>query len=203
MIRLTYLSQECAPLSADALLALVTECHRNNSAKGLTGMLLYGNGTFLQVIEGEDAAVDQLMTGIERDPRHTKVKVLLREAVSSRHYADWSMGFERVTDRTLQEIPGLRNFGLRNFNVDYLSGHGNVVEKLLERHRGPHWDPLIRELDARDKLIAEMQQELSRAKQDHEIVSLILQTVVEVAKDGRLDDAHLELCRSALRSNAY
>ncbi|MEY4358351.1 MAG: hypothetical protein RL469_1677, partial [Pseudomonadota bacterium] len=199
MIRLTYLSQESAVLSADALLALVTQCHRNNPAKGLTGMLLYGNGTFLQVIEGDEAAVDRLMAVIERDSRHTNVKIVRRESVTSRQYSDWSMGFERVTDRTLQEIPGLRNFGLRNFNPDYLSGHGEVVETLLERHRAPHWDPLIRELDARDKLIVELRRELSRAKQDHEVVTLMLETVVEVAKDGRLDDAHLELCRSALR----
>ena len=66
MIRLTYLSQESSELSADALLALVTQCHRNNPAKGLTGMLLHGNGTFLQVIEGEEAVVDQLMAAIKQ-----------------------------------------------------------------------------------------------------------------------------------------
>ena len=132
MIRLTYLSQESSVLSADALLALVTQCHRNNPAKGLTGMLLHGNGTFLQVIEGDEAAVDRLMAVIERDSRHTNVKIVRRESVTTRQYSDWSMGFERITDRTLQEIPGLRNFGLRNFNPDYLSGHGEVVETLLE-----------------------------------------------------------------------
>ncbi len=96
-------------MSADALLALVTQCHRNNTGKGLTGMLLHGNGTFLQVLEGEEAVVEPLLAVIERDPRHTNMKTLHRETISSRQYSDWSMGFEQVTDRTLKQIPGLRN----------------------------------------------------------------------------------------------
>ena len=199
MIRVTYLSQESAPLSSDALLGLVTQCHRNNPGKGLTGLLLHGNGTFLQVLEGEPAVVDALLEAIGRDPRHTNMKVVRREEVSSRQYADWSMGFEQVTDRTLGEIPGLRNFGLRNFTPEYLIGHGEVLETLLERHRAPHWDPLIRELDARDKLIADLRRALSQARNDNEMAALVLATVVEVAKDGRLDEAHLDICRSALR----
>lgn len=186
-------------MSADALLALVTQCHRNNSGKGLTGMLLHGNGTFLQVLEGEASVVDALLETIGRDPRHTNMKTLRREDINARQYADWSMGFEQVTDRTLQQIPGLRNFGLRNFTTEYLIGHGDVVETLLERHRAPHWDPLIRELDARDKLITELRRELSQARKDNEMAALVLETVVEQVKDGRLDDAHLEICRTALR----
>lgn len=199
MIRVTYLSQESSATSADALLALVTQCHRNNPGKGLTGMLLHGNGTFLQVLEGEDDVVDTLIDAIGRDPRHTNMKIVRREAITARQYADWSMGFERVTDQTLKEIPGLRNFGLRNFTPDYLSGHGDVLETLLERHRAPHWDPLIRELDARDKLINEMRRELMQARNNNEMAALVLETVIEVAKDGHLDEAHLDICRTALR----
>jgi hypothetical protein len=186
-------------MSADQVLAVITQCHRNNPDKGLTGMLLHGNGTFLQVLEGEDAIVDGLIETIARDPRHTDMKIVSREPISSRQYADWSMGFERVTDRTLESIPGLRNFGLRDFTPEYLSGHGEVLESLLERHRGPHWDPLIREIDARDKLIAELRRELSLERGRSEMAALVLETVVEVAKKSSLDETHLEFCRTALR----
>jgi hypothetical protein len=110
------------------------------------------------------------------------------------------MGFERVTESTLAAIPSLRNFGLPNFNPDYLSTHDDVVDTLLERHRAPHWDPLIRELDARDKLIKDLRTELTGTRNDVEMAALVLETVIEVAKDGRLDDAHLEICRSTLKS---
>lgn len=200
MIRVTYISQEASPLSADALLGLLSQCHQNNVAKGLTGMLLFGNGTFLQSLEGEQAVVDSLMQKIAQDPRHTAMKVLRQDTISERQYADWSMGFERVTEKTLAEIPGLRDLGLRNFNVEYLGTRNEVVETLLERHRAPHWDPLLRELDARDKLIKDLRTGIARARNDVEMAALVLETVVEVAKDGRLDDAHLELCRTTLRA---
>jgi len=200
MIRVTYISQEASPLSADALLGLLSECHRNNTARGLTGMLLFGNGTFLQSLEGEREVVEALMAKIARDPRHTGMKILRQDAIEERQYVDWSMGFERVTEKTLAEIPGLRDLGLRNFNADYLGRHGEVVDSLLERHRAPHWDPLVRELDARDKLIKDLRSGITRARNDVEMAALVLETVVEVAKDGRLDEAHLELCRTTLRA---
>ena len=200
MIRVTYLSQEALPLSSDAVLGLLTQCHRNNTDRGLTGMLLFGNGTFLQTLEGEAEVVDGLMEKISRDPRHTGMKVLRRETITERLYSHWSMGFERVTEKTLSEIPSLRNISLRNFNPEYLSSHGEVVDTLLERHRAPHWDPLIRELDARDKLIAQLRGEIANEHMRSEMAALVLETVIEAAQNGRLDDAHLEICRSTLRS---
>jgi len=200
MIRVTYISQVSSPLSADGLLTLLNQCHRNNTAKGLTGMLLFGNGTFLQSLEGEKAVVDPLIERIGRDTRHRDMKILRRADITDRQYTDWSMGFERVTEATLAEIPRLRNLGLRNFNPDYLSEHGEVVDTLLERHRAPHWDPLVRELEARDKLIKDLRFELSGARNDVEMAALVLETVIEVAKEGRLDEAHLDICRSTLRS---
>jgi hypothetical protein len=200
MIRITYVSRESSDLTSDELLALLSQCHRNNPGRGLTGMLLHGNGTFLQVLEGEDRVVDSLMTVIASDPRHTDVQIVRRESVVTRQYADWSMGFERVTDQTLQSVAGLRNFGLRNFTPEYLSGHSDVVETLLERHRAPHWDPLIRELDARDKLIDELRREITRMRHENAMTALVLETVIEVGKDSPLNDTHLDICRTALNS---
>ena len=200
MIRVTYLSRASAPLSADDLLQLLQQCHQNNTAKGLTGMLLFGNDTFLQSIEGDKSVVEPLIERIAQDPRHQNVKILRRDEISERQFSDWSMGFERVTESTLAVIPSLRNFGLRNFSPEYLSEHDEIVDTLLERHRAPHWDPLVRELDARDKLIKDLRTELATARNAVEMAALVLETVVEVAKDGRLDDDHLEICRSTLTS---
>jgi hypothetical protein len=74
-----------------------------------------------------------------------------------------------------------------------------VIEKLLERHRAPHWDPLLRELDARESLIADLRSELSRSRNDNQMAALVLETVIEAAKHGRLDEAHLDICRTVLR----
>lgn len=200
MIRITYLSEETAPFSPEALLGLLTQCHVNNPRRGLTGLLVYGNGTFLQSLEGEVAAVDALMEKIARDPRHQNLRMLRRESITERLHADWSMGFERLTDEALKNVPGLRDFSLKEFNSDYLSTHGEVVETLLDRHRAPHWDPLVRELDARDKLIVDLRQALATLRQRNEMAALVLDAVIESAEQGRLADAQLDLCRSMLKT---
>jgi len=198
MIRVTYVSREAPGLTSDKLLALVSQCHRNNPDKGLTGMLLHGNGTFLQVLEGDDHVVDTLIGAIAADPRHIDMKIVRREPVTRRQFADWSMGFERVTDESLKGVSGLHDFGLLNFTPEFLSGHDDVVETLLARHRAPHWDPLIRELDARDKLIGELRREIMRMRNDNAMTALILETMIDAAGEGRLNDIHLDICRTAL-----
>ena len=198
MIRVTYVSREAPGLTSDKLLALVSQCHRNNPDKGLTGMLLHGNGTFLQALEGDDHVVDTLIGAIAADPRHIDMKIVRREPVTRRQFADWSMGFERVTDESLKGVSGLHDFGLLNFTPEFLSGHDDVVETLLERHRAPHWDPLIRELDARDKLIGELRREIMRMRNDNAMTALILETMIDAASEGNLNDTHLDICRTAL-----
>jgi hypothetical protein len=124
--------------------------------------------------------------------------IVRREPVTRRQFADWSMGFERVTDESLKGVSGLHDFGLLNFTPEFLSGHDDVVETLLERHRAPHWDPLIRELDARDKLIGELRREIMRMRNDNAMTALILETMIDAAGEGRLNDTHLDICRTAL-----
>lgn len=163
-------------------------------------MLLHGNGTFLQVLEGDEQVIDSLMTSIAQDSRHTDMTIVQRELVTTRQFDGWSMGFEQVTDESLKSVPGLHNFGLPNFTPEYLSDHNDVVDTLLERHRAPHWDPLIRELDARDKLIAELRRELLQMRNDKAMAALVLESMIDVASKGRINDAHLDICRTALRS---
>jgi hypothetical protein len=67
---------------------------RRNDADGLTGFLIYGHGLFLQLLEGEPAAVDATMHRIRCDPRHSQIQELQRETVARRQYGKWSMGFK-------------------------------------------------------------------------------------------------------------
>jgi len=79
-------------------------------------MLLFGSGTFLQSIEGEAVVVDPLIELISKDPRHRDIRILRRDEITGRQYSKWSMGFERVTESTLEAIPSLRNFRLTKFH---------------------------------------------------------------------------------------
>jgi hypothetical protein len=198
MIQVSYVSRASAPLSNEQLLSLLVQSRGNNAVAGITGMLLYGNATFLQVLEGEAEVVDALVERIGRDPRHDGVKVIGRKDVPARQYADWSMCFERVTPQGLGEIDGLRDFGAQDFTFETLSRDATVVEALMDHFRAPHWDPLVRELDARDRLIAHLRKGLAQARGRAEVATLVIESLVEAGRKGSLGEEHLRLAESAL-----
>lgn len=64
---------------------------RNNPARGITGLLLFNGRNFLQLLEGEEGEVAELMDTITADPRHSGVSVLDRRAIATRACPDWAM----------------------------------------------------------------------------------------------------------------
>jgi len=198
MIEITYVSRATEPMPAEQLLALLQQCRKNNTARGVTGMLVYGNATFLQALEGEETILDGLVERIRKDPRHTDIQLLRRGPIANRQYSDWSMGFKRVSDTELKRVEGLRNFGEKDFTFQNLSQHGDVVESLMDYYRMPFSDDVARELDERDRIIEHLEHELAEIKGSVEVACLILESVVDAAKKGALSEGHIELCRSAL-----
>jgi uncharacterized membrane protein (DUF373 family) len=122
-------------MSTPDLLALLQQCRENNAGRGVTGMLLYANGTFLQVLEGPEQVIDDLVDIIKKDLRHANIQMLYRKPIERRQYSDWSMGFKRLSDKDLKEIEGLRHFGEKDFNPEYLAQHNTVVQSLMNHYR--------------------------------------------------------------------
>ncbi|WP_201535099.1 BLUF domain-containing protein [Psychrobacter ciconiae] len=65
--------------------------YRYNQQQGITGILCYGNGEFLQCIEGKKAQILALWQRIANDLRHKQVKVLLLEPITKGRFQDWRM----------------------------------------------------------------------------------------------------------------
>jgi len=200
MIRVTYLSQATPNFASIDLVYLLEQCHLNNPKRGLTGLLIFGNNTFLQTIEGEKNTVEELIEKISKDKRHTKFQVLSKQSIEKRQYSDWAMGFEKLTAQTIAEVPQLQNFMLSDFNPEYLSSNVSVIESLLERHRSSHWDPLIREINARDEFIVELRAALASKHQQLQSSMLLIESVIESSTEGLLSEDHLRLCKSMLSS---
>ncbi|MFM9989831.1 MAG: BLUF domain-containing protein [Burkholderiaceae bacterium] len=200
MIRITYLSQAAPNFSSIDLLYLLEQCHVNNPKLGLTGLLIFGNETFLQTIEGENHIVEEIIDKISKDKRHIKFQVLSKQLIENRQYSNWAMGFEKLTEQTIAEVPKLKNFMLSDFNPEYLSSNDSVIESLLERHRSSHWDPLIREINARDEFIVQLRNALAAKHQQLESSMLLIESIVESANDGGFGEDHLRLCKSMLSS---
>jgi hypothetical protein len=185
-------------MSQEALLSLLQQCLANNEASGVTGMLLYGNDTFLQVLEGSETSVDEVIAKIRQDPRHTQIQILYRRPLAERQYNDWSMGFKLVSAQQLRGISGLADFGERDFNAEYLVQHDAVVDTLMEHFRTPHWDPLIRELEAKDKVVEHLKKALTHTRGCIEIASFVLENIARASRSGQLNEEQIRLCESAL-----
>ncbi|SPO43039.1 uncharacterized protein PSANT_00723 [Moesziomyces antarcticus] len=80
-------------MSTDEVKSILRASRTNNSRLGITGLLLYRDGTFAQFLEGPAEAVDALYDSIERDPRHHGVIRVLRQSVTKRDFKQWSMAF--------------------------------------------------------------------------------------------------------------
>lgn len=81
----------------------------NNIKLGITGMLLYSENNFIQVIEGELALINGLYSNITNDPRHTGFLTLLRGEIQARNFPDWSMGFKKISENDYSVISGFEN----------------------------------------------------------------------------------------------
>lgn len=98
LIQVVYVSTARADLTESDLEDIVATAARNNALRDLTGMLMFADGQFMQMLEGEEAVVEALLDRLRQDPRHEGLTVLERAAIEQRSFADWSMGFKRLAD---------------------------------------------------------------------------------------------------------
>ena len=106
---LTYSSTAAVPFD-DGDLALLLESSRvANVRTDLSGLLLYRDGRFLQVLEGPEPAVRDAIDRIGHDPRHRDVRVLVAEPIAERRFADWTMGYEPLGTSASAPPEGFRD----------------------------------------------------------------------------------------------
>lgn len=93
--QLLYVSNTSRALDEASLNAILETARRNNTARAITGILLYLDGAFLQVLEGQADVIDEIYRRITSDPRHWETQLLL-DRPAPRAFGAWSMGFERL-----------------------------------------------------------------------------------------------------------
>jgi hypothetical protein len=96
LVRLLYASR-AVDTSAQVIESIVAQSRQHNPASGITGVLCYGGGIFLQAIEGGRMQVSALFGQIQRDARHKDVALLHFEEISERRFGGWSMGQVNLT----------------------------------------------------------------------------------------------------------
>lgn len=105
VFQLAYASTAVRPLGRPDLVALLRQSRADNGGRRVTGMLLYADGRFLQLLEGTRNDVRALFAAIEADPRHHDVRVLAQRHRLLRQFPSWTMAFRDLVAEPIEE-PG-------------------------------------------------------------------------------------------------
>lgn len=105
----------------------------NNRKNGLVDVLYFGDGAFLQCLEGDENAIDTLFAKIENDPRHKDVKLISRKYISMLSFPDWAMKYAPQDDRMRQYM---KEHGYKSFDPYALTPQmtQNILGLLMIAH---------------------------------------------------------------------
>jgi anti-anti-sigma regulatory factor len=135
MHRIIYLSSAINYFSDDELKNLLRNSKQKNNVIGITGLLLYIDGDFLQVLEGEKKTVLQLYQKIKLDPRHKSIIKVFDESVLDRQFENWDMGFSALKYHDIQKYKEFQNItkeSLSNINDKIAS---IFIDTFVKSHR--------------------------------------------------------------------
>ena len=136
LIQLVYISKATILYSQEELLSLLTKARSKNSALNITGMLLYKDRSFLQLLEGEKAQVADVFENIKCDARHHRINVLIDfEKTNKRLFPDWSMGFQKLDDNDISNVEGFSAFMNKRYQDNVDSDIAGNAYKLLKYFR--------------------------------------------------------------------
>ena len=126
-----------ANFTASDLSQLLDECRERNANVEVTGMLLFREQTFFQILEGDRAVVDALFEKLALDKRHTRVTKIIVEPIEQRSFAEWTMGYSKITTKELAEIPSLNDFFAKG--MSYLELGEGRAKTLLAAFKEGKW----------------------------------------------------------------
>lgn len=135
--QLAYISSARYAFTPGELNTLLRRARATNEKHAVTGILLYGDLNFVQVLEGSAANVETVFQIVKRDQRHSQMIVVSKEEVSARDFPDWSMAYRDMSGQELSEIRG------------YIALNRNFVDELARRLRDPATRMFVNQFAAR------------------------------------------------------
>jgi len=132
---LVYVSAAVTWFSESELRALLDRARSNNERSGITGMLLYKDGNFMQALEGEEAAVLKLYGRLQTDRRHRGVLTIDSGHTESRQFPDWSMAFHDLSAGSGAMPDGYSRFMDEPLTSKVFAGEPGRCQELLQVFR--------------------------------------------------------------------
>jgi len=125
--QLAYVSLSRSPLDQTTLSDILEVSERNNARDQITGVLMYHDQLFFQVLEGEQAAVEDCYNRrIYHDPRHFGLSISWSDSVETRTFSGWLMGYAGPDEigqytkgrfHSLEQLKGDKGFNEPNKDV--------------------------------------------------------------------------------------
>jgi len=123
-----YLSTGIKWFSEAELAEILTASNKNNRRDNITGLLLYNDGNFIQLLEGDEADVQHTFQRISTDQRHKSITPIASGKLKKRNFPEWAMGFRSIYANDIQQLEGIYKPG---GNTLTLSADSHLSVKML------------------------------------------------------------------------
>lgn len=128
LYKIMYISSASPNMSVEDLDKLLDKCRFKNAHFDITGYLLYHNGRFIQLLEGKKISVEYVYNTVKIDSRHNNLIELCAEAIDSRMFPQWEMGFQHLSEQQIAEVSNAHQL----FGNEMTSGD---IDRLCQRAR--------------------------------------------------------------------
>lgn len=137
VFQLVYASAATEHFGTAELDDLLRRARVNNSQLGISGVLLFRESSFFQVLEGDEKGVWKLFDTIKQDTRHDQTLVLSERSIDQRNFGDWSMGYIREQSE-VNSLPGFVDFFEEHSFID-LHGDKQRMRTILDGFGRGRW----------------------------------------------------------------
>lgn len=131
LYRIVYHSKAALSMKDSEIFSIVSKAQVNNKNLGITGLLLYIEDSFFQLLEGDEQTVKELYYKIAQDERHENVRPVLQGKIDSRDFSSWNMGLKIFTTQDIQDLKEIN----KNQEFDLLADLSEKQDLAIELMR--------------------------------------------------------------------
>lgn len=178
LIRIIYSSVANFDFSEKELADLLTVSRSGNEKINVSGILLYTERSFFQVLEGDRHTVEELFTKIGKDKRHSQVVTIIKEPIPRRTFGEWSMGFANISQQDLGNMTGLNDFFGEGSSFNQIDQ--GRVKKLLTAFKEGRWRSKIINSNTPSKPVNQTESKVSSKPTPKNDITFAFQPIVDI-----------------------
>jgi hypothetical protein len=128
--QLVYVSNRKANCNQEEIEKILESCKKNNPPLNITGVLLYSDQKFIQLVEGEYKVINDLYDKIKTDPRHDQTRLISMGPIQAKAFPSWHMGARKIAGNEVDFKTTISATDKETFN-SLLSGKREEGPKVL------------------------------------------------------------------------